>query len=227
MLLAFPDDHRCNADQWPYQYMFGESILVAPVYGDFQTMEIYLPESTAWTDYWTGNRYPEGGLLRVDVRDIETLPLFIREGAILVMREESNWIDPTRIDDPLCVEVYPSAQSDFTLYEDDGVSLRYQDEEVSKTRFSCKREGETIIFRVSASDGRFEGFPSERSIHMRFHGLRDEPETVSVDGRPAKKRKQGRQSVSSVDTWSFDPVQGVLTVRIMQETKRESILHIH
>ncbi len=54
MLLAFPNDYICSSDAWRYQYMLGNEMLVAPVYGDFNTMEIYLPQGHDWIDCTRG-----------------------------------------------------------------------------------------------------------------------------------------------------------------------------
>ena len=75
MDLAFPTDAGCREDHWPYQYMFGESLLVAPVYADLNSMEIYLPKGSEWIDYWNHRVYPGGSLIDYDTSDPEKLPL--------------------------------------------------------------------------------------------------------------------------------------------------------
>ena len=226
MLMAFPEDHRCNADQWPYQYMFGESILVAPVYGDFQTMEIYLPEGTVWTDFWKGTEYAEGGLLRYDVRDTETLPLFIRGGAILVMREKGNWIDPTIPDDPLYLEVYPHGHSVFTMYEDDGTSMDYQDGQVATIRLSCEEEDETIIFRVGETKGRYAGMPLKRRLLISFNGIDRPPGHVSIEGKSVREERERKSSHPLKNAWFFDAEQNRLTIEYTQDMSQETVTEI-
>lgn len=69
------------------QYMFGPDILVAPVIekNSFKR-EVYLPEGAEWTNAWTEDNYKGGQVIEVEV-DLETIPLFLKDGADLPIRE--------------------------------------------------------------------------------------------------------------------------------------------
>ena len=66
MFLEFPDDSSAAyTEASQYQYMWGENLLVVPVYEDVQADAegndvrngIYLPdEEQIWIDYWSGQR---------------------------------------------------------------------------------------------------------------------------------------------------------------------------
>ncbi|HVO42085.1 MAG TPA: TIM-barrel domain-containing protein, partial [Aggregatilineales bacterium] len=90
LALAFPDDPACR--EFPYHYLFGRSLLVAPVVEEgVRDCPVYLPAGT-WYDLWTGQRftgaqrvtYPTPvNVLPVFVREDARLPLFLAEGGRL------------------------------------------------------------------------------------------------------------------------------------------------
>lgn len=78
--LHYPEDKR--ATDFPFQYLFGEDLLVAPVVeGSVEKWTVYLPEGS-WFDLWNGAAQEGPGLVEVAV-PIERIPVFIRSGAIL------------------------------------------------------------------------------------------------------------------------------------------------
>jgi alpha-D-xyloside xylohydrolase len=121
--LAFPDDP--NGAAWDHQYMFGPSLLVAPVIrplaeicpGRKPRFSVYLPPGE-WFDYWTG-RLCRGPAVVEAVAPLDILPLFVRAGAIMPMVRPTERI-PAGLIDPLELELYPRGASSFTLIEEDG-----------------------------------------------------------------------------------------------------------
>ena len=60
--------------------MFGPDVLVAPVlYDKARSREVYLPEGSEWTNYWTGETLAGGQSVAVDA-PLEQIPLFTRNG---------------------------------------------------------------------------------------------------------------------------------------------------
>jgi alpha-D-xyloside xylohydrolase len=81
LFYDFPRDPKA----WEIEdaYMFGPDILVAPVMREGQvSREVYLPAGSAWTEVATGNKY-EGGLGVSAAAPLDTIPLFLRDGADL------------------------------------------------------------------------------------------------------------------------------------------------
>jgi alpha-D-xyloside xylohydrolase len=115
--LAFPEDRgACGQD---FEFMFGPSILVAPVIQAGGKVNVYLPEGT-WFDYWTSRAYegPRHHSLEVP---LDILPIFVRGGAI-IPRMSRQWRIPEEKIDPLIVEVWPRGSSSHLFYEDEGVT---------------------------------------------------------------------------------------------------------
>jgi alpha-glucosidase (family GH31 glycosyl hydrolase) len=120
--LHYPDDPVAVARD--DEYLWGRDILVAPVFEKGATSRrVYLPKGP-WHDFWTGER-AEGGQEVVRKVDLETMPLYVRVGAILPIGPVKQYTDE-KVDAPLLLKIYPGADGSFLLYEDDGKSFDYR-----------------------------------------------------------------------------------------------------
>jgi alpha-D-xyloside xylohydrolase len=122
LFMDFPNDP--NVAHRRYEYMFGPAFLVAPVYKQGQTSrKVYLPAGTDWYNYWTNQRYHGGQTIMV-AAPIDTLPLFVRAGSIIPTGTPVESTDDMQ--QIAKVRVYAGADSDFTLYQDDGNTYAYE-----------------------------------------------------------------------------------------------------
>ena len=120
--LHYPDDPE--AVRRGDEYLWGRDILVAPVVEKGATSRrLYLPRGH-WFDFWTSERHDGGREIERAV-DLETLPLFIREGAILPLGPVKQYVNE-KIDAPLTITIYPGADGECLFYEDDGISFNYR-----------------------------------------------------------------------------------------------------
>lgn len=119
MGLEFPDDRTAwLCDQ---QFMLGSSILVAPVFDESDEVEFYLPKGT-WTSLWD-DKTIKGPQWVTEKHAFDTLPVYVREGTILVLgrpgetRTVYDWTSPANHE----VRMYePRADSKFSLYDANG-----------------------------------------------------------------------------------------------------------
>ena len=105
------------------QYLWGRDLLIAPVYKkSATTRNVYLPAGK-WYDWWTGKLETGGGSVQRAV-DLATMPIYVRAGAIVP-------IDPIRqytgqkVDESTTLKIYRGTNGNYTLYDDDGISLSY------------------------------------------------------------------------------------------------------
>jgi len=84
LFLDFPEDtHTYTIED---EYMFGPDVLVAPVlYEGARRRKVYLPEGAKWTDASTGKVYSGGQTIECEA-PLETVPVFLRDGANLPIR---------------------------------------------------------------------------------------------------------------------------------------------
>ena len=129
LFMDFPNDPKVS--DIGNEYMFGPAFLVAPVTSQGQTTKsVYLPAGTAWYNYWTNQRYDGGQTIEVDA-PIDTLPLFVRAGSIVPL---GSTVESTHDKQTIeHVRVYPGADGEFTLYNDDGLTYAYEKGEAEVT----------------------------------------------------------------------------------------------
>jgi alpha-D-xyloside xylohydrolase len=120
--LDFPNDPKV-ADMGD-EYMFGPAFLVAPVTDQGATSrQVYLPAGTDWYNFWT-NELVKGGQTITAQAPIDTIPLFVRAGSIIPLGAP---VESThQVQAIAAVRVYPGADSNFTLFSDDGTTYAYE-----------------------------------------------------------------------------------------------------
>ncbi|MFB7508931.1 glycoside hydrolase family 31 protein, partial [Streptomyces broussonetiae] len=202
--LEYPGDPGALTDQAKYEFLSGPDFLVAPVYQDSDTRDgIHLPKGT-WTDYWTGRTYQGPTTINGYHAPLDTLPLFVREGAIVPMWPKGTTSWQTRDRHELDWDLYPAAHgtSHYTLYEDDGVTRDFTKGAAATQQVSLHADGGGTTLSVGASRGEYAGKVDARSYRFTVHG----------STAPARVLLGGRQLPSSA--WSFDPGAHVTTITV-------------
>lgn len=176
------------------QYMLGEYLLVSCFSND-----IYLPEGT-WIDYYTKEKII--GPLSTTL----TLPtnkgggLFIKEGAIIPYWPEMDFVGE-KVIDTITLEIYPSAYSEYTLYEDDGISLAYKENVRSETIITCKKEKQ-ITIKVSKRNGSYINMNETRLYDMKI--FTNQPKSVLVNNKKAIYTYNNDIVSLTIDCTKFD-----------------------
>ena len=224
MVLAFPDDPNCKFDRWAYQYMFGESLLVAPVWADLNTMEIYLPSGSDWIDHWDKRVYHGGQILTYDTTDVTKLPLFVRAGSIIPMGKQREWIDPEDQNSPITLDIYPSDKlSSFQLYDDDGVSTLYQVGQFAITTLQTQREPNgNVTVTIGPRVGRYAGESKNRQYRLDVNELAQAPSRVLRDGKAIPRKPSLAALKTETEGWAYDPERHVAEAIFMTNTDKRS-----
>lgn len=134
LFMDFPGDS--NVADIRDEYMFGPAFLVAPVTEQgASSRKVYLPAGADWYNYWTNKRVKGGQTITADA-PIDTIPLFVRAGSIIPTGAP---IESTREMQSIAkVRIYPGADADFTLFQDDGTTYAYERGEAKITRLHWK-----------------------------------------------------------------------------------------
>jgi alpha-D-xyloside xylohydrolase len=134
LVMDFAMDNK--AVEQPYEYMFGKSMLVAPVTdAGVKEREVYLPKSAAWFDWWTGKQYTGVQTIKADA--LAKIPVFIKAGSIIPVGSAMQYTGQKRAD-TLEVRICKGATGRFDLYEDEGDNYNYEKGIYSTIRFTCK-----------------------------------------------------------------------------------------
>ena len=86
MVMEYTQDLNCA--YLDKQYMFGDSLLVAPIFNDESKAVYYLPEGT-WTHYLTGE-VKEGGKWYTEDCGYLSIPVFARENSLIAVGARGN-----------------------------------------------------------------------------------------------------------------------------------------
>jgi alpha-glucosidase len=168
VLLNYPTDP--DAVALDDELMVGDDLLVAPVLRPgAESRLVYLPEGV-WIDYWTGARHAGRTTLRV-AAPLDTVPLFVRAGAVIPTGPEMSWIGEKAVD-PLTFEIYPDdhGQARGTLYEDDGTSSAYLTGTLRRTEIRVEPKGGVLRATLSTSDNHFDPGPGRVRYVVRGTG---------------------------------------------------------
>jgi alpha-D-xyloside xylohydrolase len=165
MLMDFPDDPCALAAD--HQFLFGDSILVAPVTRPGATsLRVYLPAGTDWYDFWTGYRHPGGSSITVET-PLEKIPLFVRAGGIIPL---GPFLQHTgeKPGAPLELRIYPGSDGAFTLYDDAGDGYAYENGERTTIALAWNDAGKTIS--IGTRQGSYPGMPCQRTFRLVIVG---------------------------------------------------------
>jgi len=177
--LHYPDDPQ--AVERGDEYLWGRDILVAPVVEKGATSRrLYLPRGR-WFDFWSGERC-EGSREIERAVDLETLPLFVREGAILPLGPVKQYVYE-KVEGPLTVNIYPGGDGAFLLYEDDGISFNYRKGAWMGIQLKWNDAERTLAMHLAP--GSLMRPPVRRNIEVK---LGNSIKNVVFDGRPLDLR---------------------------------------
>jgi len=192
-------------------------MLVAPVHVQgARTRQVRLPAGAAWMDYWTG-KVLDGGSSRTIDAPLDKVPIFVKAGAIIPMGPKMHYVDekPT---DPMTLDIYPSAKSSYTLFEDDGVSDDYQQGKFARTRFACELVAADGIVDIGAAQGDYDGKLSHRTYILEIHRKAAALQRVSRDGAPLPQLASQAAFDSAEQGWFNDLASARVWVKFASET---------
>jgi alpha-D-xyloside xylohydrolase len=187
LVMDFPADK--NVYDLGSEYLFGRSVLVAPVTKPgVAEWPIYLPEGADWWDFWT-NEPKSGGQTtnRSVTKDI--LPLYIKAGNILPFGPQVQYSTEKRWDN-LEIRIYPGADGEFTLYEDENDNYNYEKGQYSTIKFHWNDKDKTLT--IDEREGSFNGMLKSRKFRIVLvsanKGLGDKDttkadKTISYNGK--------------------------------------------
>lgn len=165
------------------EYMFGKNILVSPVTQPLYTkkvegnkgvatvaniakasspVQVYLPKGSKWIDFWT-NEMIEGGREISRECPISIMPLYIKAGSILPLGPKVQYTSEKKWND-LDICIYPGANGEFTLYEDEFDNYDYEKGVFTSIRFTWDDANRTLT--ISDRNGSYPGMLKNRRFNL-------------------------------------------------------------
>lgn len=164
-----------------YEYLFGNEFFVAPVYEQGAvSRDVLFPEGN-WIGFWNNELYEGKRNYTLDA-PINQIPLFVRQGAIIPMREYARSVE-SGTNDLLLLHIYPGSNGEFTLIEDDGNSNDYLKGIYAKTAITLKQQNGSALLNIAPTEGSFDGMKDTRSWKMVIHSAKPILD-LTLNGKP-------------------------------------------
>ena len=191
------------------QYMFGKSLLVKPVTDPLYTylgpgkkghaiypdvakaaapVNVYLPQGSKWYDFWS-NEIHEGGKDVQFIAPIDRMPVYVKAGSILPFGPKVQYTTEKPWNE-LEIRVYPGADGNFILYEDDGETYDYEKGKFAEIPFTWDDASGTLT--IGERRGEYPGMLTNRKFNIQVMKpgatsgdtpLTSFAKTVSYDGK--------------------------------------------
>ncbi len=193
-----------------FTYLFGRDLLVANVIEKgAQTKEVYLPAGCKWYD-WNDNFacYEGGQTIQVPVT-LETIPMFVREGAVIPMADNQ----PMNMErDPvtaLHLLLVPGTERSYTMYDDDGVSNGYRSGMYRKTEIHM--EGTDVVKVAFKSEGSYAD--SVKTVLAEIIRKDRSPFWAALDGQKLEHFLNRRKFEAAESGWYYSQTKRAVLVK--------------
>lgn len=185
--LYYLEPEQPETYEVPNEYYFGTELLVCPItkpiskHAGAASFEAWLPEGV-WFDIFNGRIY-DGGRKLILYRGIEDIPVLARAGGILPMADLEPYSNSVENPEHMLVKIFPGADGDFELYEDDGISADADKMNKAAVTEMKWRESGQRSFTVSPLKGNRSVVPEKRWYTLEFYGAGQEPPRIFVNGK--------------------------------------------
>lgn len=165
------------------QFLLGPDLLVAPILRrGAKARSVYLPRGQ-WFNFWTGEMHD--GLQHVVAHaELDTLPLFVRGGAIIPMGPVQQQVNAI-VSDVVNLHLWPEGHGELHWYEDDGRSQRYLRGEWHERMIRWSDNNGTGVLRFENARGNYASRVKTWRLILRE---RHEPLKLRVNGKKAACR---------------------------------------
>lgn len=162
------------------EFIFGEQILICPVQEpNAQGRRMYIPRGK-WYNYWT-DEMVVGGKEKWVVADIDKVPLFIKEGALIPKYPVQQYVGELAIKELVLDVYYKKGTEDSSVYEDGQDGLDYKKGRYSLRNFKLRGKDDQLIIQ-QFKDGTF--VTTYETIKLKFHGLPFQIKSIQLDNEP-------------------------------------------
>ncbi len=184
MMRALVMDFPADKNSWNVnnEFMLGKSILVCPVtdaqyvkksgtgandpmledFSKVKSTEVYLPAGADWFDLWTGVKTAGGKKVSRET-PLDIQPIYVKAGSILPWGPKVQYATQQKWDN-LEIRVYPGADGDFTLYEDENDNYNYEKGQFSEIQFHWSDKTKTLS--IADRKGQFTGMLANRTFNV-------------------------------------------------------------
>ncbi|MEO9869439.1 glycoside hydrolase family 31 protein [Ekhidna sp.] len=179
LCIDYTQDAKIYESDYENQYLFGESILVAPLASDQRYGKVYLPAGE-WYEFFTDEKL-KGGNEMIREYALEHLPLFIKASSIIPVYSDVT-LNSKDIGENLELHIYKGSESNqVEYYEDDGVSHDNENGAYHRRKIHFNPEGNSI--KILKAQGDYKS--KIKNLKIVLHGF-DQAELENWSGGSLK-----------------------------------------
>ena len=214
LVYEFQNDEQVYDES--FEFLYGRDILVANVLEEgARRRKVYLPKGCKWYDWNDKFRCYEGGqTIEVPV-DLKTIPLFIREGAIIPLADNQLMSMERDHMSALHLILAPGGERSYTLYDDDGVSNDYRKGVCRKTEI--RMSGESVVKVAFRSEGGYTDFVETVTVEM----IRKDrsPFWVALGGKKLEHFLNRRKFEAAEEGWYYSQSKRAVLIKYANPKK--------
>lgn len=165
------------------QYYFGKQLLVCPITKKKNTImnrtiqKIFLPKGT-WYDFQSGKKYT-GNKYYVLFYKEEEYPVFCKEGSIIPLSNDLTNTNPKNLE----INIFPGKSNQYKLYEDDGITYNFEDNNYRITTINYQTNDKENIIEIIKED-KFGIIPKDRNYKIVIRNTEATNIEVKVEDKP-------------------------------------------
>ena len=163
LVMDFPHDDTALLQK--YEYMFGPSLLVAPIVaGGVKSWAVYFPAiKGGWYDFWSDEYVTDKGWENVPVAEAH-IPVYVRAGTILPLADGTPQTMQEALRGDWTIKVFAGADGSYTVYEDEGTNYNYEKGQFANIRMDWNDKKKRLI--INERKGAFQGMVEKRPIRV-------------------------------------------------------------
>lgn len=211
------------ADQ---QFFIGKDLLVAPVTDQNWNKEVYLPANNQWYVFDSN-----GGVLPLPTQGgqpynwyvpLDLVPIYIREGAILPIRQLEQYVGELP-ENYLNFFIYPGKDSSYQLYLDDKTTMDAIDKGVYRT-VAVSTKGTANGKQVSFNRTYDKFTPAETYFYVSFLGIDNPGAQLKVNNKKltAVASEQDLESAPG-NAFYYDTTNEKVVVKVMDSSAKLNV----
>lgn len=165
LAINYTHDEKIYLEAYENEFLFGDSILVAPVSSEKEIEKIYLPKGK-WYDFFTDEIF-EGNKETLVECPVEKLPVYVKASSIIPVQSQVN-SNQEKPKDQLEIHLYKGNEANsFVYYEDDGESYDFEKGQYYKRTLNYEPASSLLTF--GSVQGKYKTNFNE--VKLYFHGF--------------------------------------------------------
>ncbi len=179
------------------EFVYGDKILVCPIQEpNAKGRRMYIPRGN-WYNFWT-DEFVEGGKEKWVDAEIDSMPIFIKEGAVIPKYPVQQYVDEKKIEEVTLDVYFKEGKEDSVLFDDAHDGYDYTKGRYSLRTFKLTGKKKELIIQQHKEGKYIAEFETFKII---IHGLSFEIKEIQIDNVviPLDHIKSNGTDIMSVD----------------------------